>query len=71
MGPYLSAKDIESFQYVNAGIVYDIAIEGNKNYFLSGKEKDILVHNSSKTYSIYNISLCTASSTPTSVKESW
>lgn len=45
--------NIESFEYVdNIDIVYDIEVEDNHCYFLSLNNKECLVHNSSKTYSI-------------------
>jgi phage terminase large subunit len=45
----LKLEDIESWEYIDCPIVYDLSIEYNYNYYL---EDNILVHNSSKTYSI-------------------
>lgn len=45
----LKLEDIESWEYTKCETVYDLRIDGNHNYYL---ENDILVHNSSKTYSL-------------------
>jgi phage terminase large subunit len=50
-------EDIESFEYIDLQEVYDINVEENHNYHLAN---GLLVHNSSKTYSIlqFLIFLC-------------
>lgn len=47
----INLDDIVSVEAVKLDTVYDIAVEGNSNYYLSNGEERILVHNSSKTYS--------------------
>ncbi len=42
-------EDIESFEFIELSDVYDINVKDNHNYHLAN---DILVHNSSKTYSL-------------------
>jgi len=52
----LDIDDIESWEYVECPEVYDIEVESNHNYYIySGKE--ILAHNSSKSYSIAQLIL--------------
>lgn len=47
-------EDIESYEYVHVKDIYDIEVEDNHNYFIDvGKE--VLVHNSTKTYSILQL----------------
>ena len=48
----LDLNNIESWEYVECEQVYDIEVEDNHNYYLADK---ILVHNSSKTYSIMQL----------------
>ena len=51
MGSYLKPEDIATFEYIDVDEVYDIEVENDHNYFIhSGKE--ILVHNSSKSFSL-------------------
>ena len=50
----LNLDQIESFEYVNIETVYDLEIEENHNYFLDVGE-EMLVHNSSKTFSIIQL----------------
>jgi len=51
MASHINLDDIESWEYVLEPTVYDISIRDNHNYYIfCGKE--ILVHNSAKTYSI-------------------
>jgi len=49
MASFISLDDIESWEYCNEEIVYDISVTDNTNYYLDCI-KPILVHNSSKTY---------------------
>ena len=50
----LDITDIESWEYINEDAVYDIEVEDCHNYYLDvGKE--VLVHNSGKTYSILQV----------------
>ena len=44
----LKLSDIQSWEYVDEPVVYDLSIEDNHNYYL---EDDVLVHNFSKTFS--------------------
>ena len=46
-----SIEDIESWEYIEVDTVYDIQVENAHNYFISAG-KEILAHNSSKTFSI-------------------
>ena len=46
----LNLSDIENYEYVEEEFVYDIEIEDNHNYYINAR-KEILVHNSSKTFS--------------------
>ena len=45
----ISLDDIESVEEITIDTLYDLTIEGNSNYFIHAG-KDILVHNSSKTW---------------------
>ena len=55
---FLELDDIKSWEYVtDCEKVYDIEVESTHNYFIHAG-KDILVHNSSKTYSIMQL-ICT------------
>ena len=50
----LTLADIDSYENVVEDLVYDIEVEDNHNYYLDvGKE--VLVHNSSKTFSILQL----------------
>jgi phage terminase large subunit len=52
MESYLTLDDIASVKEIDLDIVYDIEVEDNHNYYLDCG-KPILVHNSSKTWSIF------------------
>jgi phage terminase large subunit len=52
MESYLTLADIESVREIDLEVVYDIEVEDNHNYYLDCG-KPILVHNSSKTWSIF------------------
>jgi phage terminase large subunit len=54
----LNINEIQSWSYVEEPVVYDIEVQDNHNYFLQVGEDSVLVHNSSKTYSILQL-LCT------------
>lgn len=51
MDGILNLDDILSVEEIELDFVYDVAVEGNTNYYLANQEDKILVHNSSKTYS--------------------
>ena len=57
----LELNDIESIESIELETVYDITIENNHNYYLDCNGKQILVHNSSKTFSSIDfiILICT------------
>jgi len=57
----LELSDIVSWEYVYEDTVYDIEVTGNHNYFL---EDDILVHNSSKTFSTLQALILIAATSP-------
>lgn len=49
----LNIEDIDFFTVENSNEkVYDIEVENNHNFFLYAKEKDILVHNSGKSFEV-------------------
>jgi phage terminase large subunit len=52
MESYLTLDDIVEVKEIGLDTVYDIEVEDNHNYYLDCG-KDILVHNSSKTWSIF------------------
>jgi phage terminase large subunit len=51
MASCIDIGDIESWEYVDEPTVYDITVQGNHNYYIDAG-KEILVHNSGKTYGI-------------------
>ena len=51
MVSHLELKDIHDYEYTEADTVCDLTVEGTHNYYLDCG-KNILVHNSSKTYTI-------------------
>lgn len=59
MESYLELEDIESYEYIDLETVYDIEVENSHCYYLDC-DKPILVHNSSKTWSIFQILLARA-----------
>ena len=52
----IDLEQIESWEYVDEPIVYDIEVEDNHNYFLDLGD-EVLVHNSGKTYSLLQLLL--------------
>ena len=57
-------EDIESVESITLNKTYDLTVENNYNYFL---ENDILVHNSSKTYSLCQLLIVYALQNPQKV----
>ena len=57
MGRSIKLSDIQSFEYVEEDIVYDLSIQDNHNYYLENglQENDLLVHNSSKTWDTFHL----------------
>lgn len=53
MESYLKIEDIESVEVVHEDYVYDLSIKDNHNYFINAG-KEILVHNSSKTWDFFH-----------------
>lgn len=53
----INIEDIESISYINIDTIYDITVEDNSNYFIN-VGKDILVHNSSKTFDAIHFFCC-------------
>jgi phage terminase large subunit len=53
---------IDSWEYVEEPIVFDVEIEDNHNYFIDAGKK-ILVHNSGKTYAILQLIITLATTT--------
>ena len=52
----LNKEDIQSFEILECNKkVYDISVEDNNNFFLKTNYKEILVHNSGKTYVIQDL----------------
>jgi len=51
MASCIDLDDIESWEYVECPVVYDLTVAETSCYYLHGA-KDILVHNSGKTYGI-------------------
>lgn len=56
MDGVLNIEDIESWEYVECDYVHDFTVQDNHCYYIHAG-KDILVHNSGKTYSILQV-LC-------------
>jgi phage terminase large subunit len=52
---FLNVSDIVEWEYVHEDIVHDIEVSDTHNYFLQVGDDEILVHNSSKTYSIMQL----------------
>jgi hypothetical protein len=52
MESYLNLEDIESWEYVDCPVVYDMTIQDNHNYFLGC---GVLAHNSGKTISLIHL----------------
>ena len=55
---FLNSQDIVYWKYVDVPTVHDIEVKDTHNYFLNVGDESILVHNSSKTYSIMQL-ICT------------
>jgi phage terminase large subunit len=52
METHIKLEDIVSWEFIPKETVYDIEVEENHNYYVNSTEKEILVHNSGKSYSI-------------------
>jgi phage terminase large subunit len=49
----LAKEDIENFEIVKEdAIVHDLKVENNRNFFIKTNDKDILVHNSGKSFAL-------------------
>lgn len=66
MASCIELEDILSWEYTECETVYDITVDGNHNYYLDCG-KDILVHNSGKTYSIMQVCFVLACAEPKTV----
>jgi PBSX family phage terminase large subunit len=50
---HIELSDIESYRYVDEDVVYDLSIQDNHNYYIDAGNKDVLVHNSGKTFDTF------------------